>query len=514
MRLSKLRTVAPVLAMLAVNFAIELTARAQEACAPGGLPRQSRIVRPEAATLETWPGIAVFRWVDPSSKIEWYDCGGTAIAPNWIVTAAHCLVGLQKTASGDFVDKDNRALQAILGINNLDLPIPATKIFKIKNIFIHEDFAKSGYPFDIGLIELAEGWSGNVASVGLMSESAGSGADYVRVAGFGRNFAKQDWQARTRLDGSKYFAMSPVLKELTIPQVKLNECRTLLAGQAIVDSYICAGYRVGGQDACQGDSGGPLMRLDASQCPELVGVVSWGDGCALPNRPGVYVRISSFVPWIEAKTGMKISVKSTEGPPLTKLQEYFLEQLEDLLAPAGGALAIEPWSLRHKRAANQLTIGEPHRYRLKSTVPGRLVLLEVRPNGDIVQMFPNKFDNGREIIPANTEIKFPDQRFNFDFYEANAPTGEHTLLGLVVSEDFPYEALVSDPELLMKSDSLGGVPLKERLRSSYLINLVQQVDRSINPARQADGSAVERSEAEKEAYLKGWAFAKSKFVVE
>jgi trypsin len=62
---------------------------------------------------------------------------------------------------------------------------------------------------------------------------------------------------------------------------------------------ICAGVTGGGKDACQGDSGGPLVVGN-----QLVGIVSWGLSCALPDYPGVYSNVATLRSFITEQTGV------------------------------------------------------------------------------------------------------------------------------------------------------------------------------------------------------------------
>jgi len=85
-----------------------------------------------------------------------------------------------------------------------------------------------------------------------------------------------------------------------VPTISDKQCEDLYytAGYDTDPSMICAGnVAEGGVDACQGDSGGPLVAND-----QLIGIVSWGVGCARPKLPGVYTEVAYYSDWIKQKS--------------------------------------------------------------------------------------------------------------------------------------------------------------------------------------------------------------------
>merc|ERR1719266_1273912 len=96
-----------------------------------------------------------------------------------------------------------------------------------------------------------------------------------------------------------------------VPAITNAACNNDYDGD-ITDAMICAGYpKVGGKDACQGDSGGPFVCNDGGKAV-VAGVVSWGNGCALKDYPGVYARTTSALSWIKNSMG---SCSGTPSPP-------------------------------------------------------------------------------------------------------------------------------------------------------------------------------------------------------
>lgn len=194
-------------------------------------------------------------------------CGGTIVAPNKVVTAAHCTEG---TSPAD--------VKVVAGRTSLSAGGGTTA--GVTDIWIHPDWNSSALRNDASVLTLDT----SLSEAPLPIASPEDGDLYAA----GANSTVLGWG--TTESGST----SDVLRKVDVPVVADDTCAASYAGQFDAASMVCAGLAEGGKDSCQGDSGGPLVGVTADGTRKLIGIVSWGQGCAEPNYYGVYGRVSAF----------------------------------------------------------------------------------------------------------------------------------------------------------------------------------------------------------------------------
>jgi secreted trypsin-like serine protease len=190
-------------------------------------------------------------------------CGGALYSSRLVLTAAHCV---SRTGT-------NTSIVATVGVVDLQ----SSSRIQVRSNYVYRAPGYNGNGDDWALIRLATPVTG-LATLPIATSTAYNSGTFT-VAG---------WGAAREGGGQQRYLLTA-----QVPFVSDASCQNSYS-DLIPNEEICAGYAAGGVDTCQGDSGGPMFRRDAGNAWIQVGIVSWGNGCARPNYPGVYTQVSTF----------------------------------------------------------------------------------------------------------------------------------------------------------------------------------------------------------------------------
>ncbi|MFJ8921636.1 S1 family peptidase [Streptomyces sp. NPDC102415] len=205
-------------------------------------------------------------------------CGGVAIAPTKVLTAAHCL---REDVLGASVT-EVRDLRIIADRDELNGP--GGQEIAVRSSWVNPGYDPHTNAGDLAVLTLARALpEKSVIPMAGAGNAAYEPGTEATVYGWG--------------DTTGYGAYASGLHAATVRVLPDSDCTRAYPGgtQGAYDasSMLCAGDTAGGRDACQGDSGGPLVARG-----RLIGLVSWGSGCGSPGSPGVYTRVSAAIRWM------------------------------------------------------------------------------------------------------------------------------------------------------------------------------------------------------------------------
>nr|XP_046158845.1 trypsin-like [Oncorhynchus gorbuscha] len=204
-----------------------------------------------------------------SLNYGYHFCGAVLINEQWVLSVAHCWY-------------NPYAMQIMLGEHNLRVFEGTEQLMKTQNIIWHPSYDYQTLDYDMMLIKLFHPVeiTDYVKPIPLPTGCPYAGLP-CSVSGWGNIATGEEVN------------MPAHLQCLDVPILEDEKCEMAYPGM-LTRRMVCAGYMDGGRDACNGDSGSGLVCLG-----EVHGLVSWGQGCAVPGYPGVYVKVCEFLPWID-----------------------------------------------------------------------------------------------------------------------------------------------------------------------------------------------------------------------
>lgn len=256
--------------------------------------KSARIIGGSNAAITSVPWqVALVDPTIPGTEADGQFCGGTVLNQQWIITAAHCFDDYTRTSVGVFAGGDD------LGV------VAGTNEYLSSQWIVHPSY--TGTVHDIALIKLNATDILNLSTPEIDAITLPSNVNPNTFPSVGQNLTISGWGDTDPTNSTSY---PNELKSAVVSVISADTataCGSYPVGDWNPRYELCVGTVGGGIDTCQGDSGGPYVALDVDGDndlavePTLVGITSWGRGCAQAAYPGFATRVTSYLDWILPK---------------------------------------------------------------------------------------------------------------------------------------------------------------------------------------------------------------------